>query len=280
MQPQPASAIAPNAASIDPTTVSPHLAALLKEREQLQAKMAALTGAVDGVGTSDPRYAVAGMAERRADFQRWADARDARRSLVKRDIGRPRPAGAQPDADKPAGIDSVAGRMMAPRAKALHVAPALRPTPGETAGGGGTPLDAQAFAEARDAARALFAPPGETSRPSNDRSGLLDRAIDRWAEMRDKSRMAETALGKARRAIPDDWQRRAKAAIPALSEPKGYAERTRELLTVAVGSIDQLTELADKMRDVRELKAADEAHDDARRERALAKLQAKRREEV
>lgn len=278
--PQPGSAGGPAAASIDPASVSPQLAALLGEREQLQSTMAALTGAEDRNSTADPRYAVAPMAERRADFRRWADARDERRSPAKREPDRTRPVAAKPDERKPAGIESVAGRMMAAKAKVGDVAPALRPTPGETAGSGGTPFDPQAFAEARDAGRALFAAPKEKPRASGDSSGLLDRAIDRWAEIRDKSRMTETALDKARRAIPDDWQRRAKAAIPVLSKPDGYAERAKKLLTVAVGSVDQLTELADKMRDVRELKAADEANDDARRERALAKLQAKRREDA
>lgn len=276
---QPGSASDPDAASIDLASLSPQLAALLGEREQLQSKMAALTGATDRTSTADPRYEVAPMAERRAEFRRWADARDERRGPAKREPERTRAVAAKPVESKQAGVASVAGRMMAAKAKVADAEPALRQTPGEKAGGGGTPFDAQSFVEAHDAARTLFASPTKKPRPSGDSSGLLDRAIDRWAEIRDKSRMTETALDKARRAIPDDWQRRAKAAIPILSEPDGYADRAKKLLTVAVGSVDQLTELADKMRDVRALKAADEANDDARRERALAKLQAKRRED-
>ncbi|TFI58106.1 hypothetical protein E2493_11940 [Sphingomonas parva] len=181
--------------------------------------------------------------------------------------------------------------------------PALRPTPGESAGGGAPPqlratpgenvrsrrlLDAvQSFETARDAARAFAEraeapverPRRRTKQDSAD-SGMLDRAFDRWESLRDKPRQAEKMLDRARRAIPDEWAERARRAVPALGKGDDYDRRMKKLLEVAVGTVDQVSEQSDRMRslarDVRELRAADEANDEARRDRAIERLRAKR----
>jgi hypothetical protein len=68
--------------------------------------------------------------------------------------------------------------------------------------------------------------------------------------------------------------------VPALGEGDSYDRRMKELLKVAVGSIDHFSEQSDKLRalarDVRELREADAANDDARRDRAIERLKAKR----
>lgn len=300
-----------SAPAIDPASVSPGLAALVKEREALQASIDAVRAGGAATG-GDPRFAVAPLAERRAEMRRWTDSRDARgagfaervaRAPTEQGLDRPR-AAKNSAADQ---IRSIAGRMLGgldPRA--TPAPPALRATPGETPGGGGTPAATDAFSAARDAARPLFnedaarrrraapepsrprrRPEEEQSRPRRasgdpDSSGFLDRAFDRWERVRDKPRQVNAALDRARRAIPDDWAERAQRAVPALGKGDGYDRRMKSLLKVAVGTIDQVGEQSDKLRtlarDVRELRAADAANDEARRERAIERLKAKREE--
>ncbi|PSJ38823.1 hypothetical protein [Allosphingosinicella deserti] len=303
-----------SAPAIDPASVSPGLAALVKEREALQASIEAVRagGAAPG---GDPRFAVAPLAERRAEMRRWTDSREARGAGSAERAGRAARAPTDQSTDRPRHarnsaadqIRSIAGRMLGgldPRA--TPAPPALRATPGETPGGGGTPAATDAFSAARDAARPLFnadAAPRRRAAPEPSRprrraeeeqsrprrasgdpgsSGILDRAFDRWEKVRDKPRQVDAALDRARRAIPDEWAERARRAVPALGKGDGYDRRMKALLKVAVGTIDQVGEQSDKLRnlarDVRELRAADAANDEARRERAIERLKAKREE--
>lgn len=93
---------------------------------------------------------------------------------------------------------------------------------------------------------------------------------------------AEAALRRAEDAIPRDWQERARERIPGLGRLDPYVREAARLLRVAVGTVDEIGEKADQLRDMarsaRELKEADEAGDEARRERALSRLQARRDE--
>ena len=277
---------------IDPGAVSPALKQLLDERKRMEAEMAGLTGQAD----ADPRYAVVPLGQRRAELARWAKARDdsrpassprgpdpeppIRERVKPERIAAPRPKAdapreQRPDRDIP--DRSVAGRMLAALAPERD-APALRSTQGETAAG--TPSRADAFVAMRDALRGGKARP---ERRRNDASGLLDKTLDRIVSPVAKP-LGEAALTRAKRAIPDDWRERARRTAPGLGEDSTYARRARKLLTVAVGSVDDFTSKAervrDTLRDARELKAADDAGDDARRDRALAKLKAKRQEDA
>ena len=293
-------------APIDPGAVSPGLQALLDERQAMEATMAGLTGQGD---TADPRFAVTPLVQRRAELARWAAARDAARPAPKP----PEPERAvlitgEPDpvpADRSAGgrglpergahsttdrvpperamLDrllpdrSVAGRMLAAFAPARGD-PSLRTTAGESVGG--TPIGPDAFGTLRDRARdeALRRAPER-----GDASGFTERAFDRIAKRAAKPLGGEAAIERAKSAIPDDWRARARKMVPTLDD-SSYAKRAKKLLGVDVGTLEELAERAEKLRDtlrdVRELKAADEAGDDKRRDRALEKLKAKRQEDA
>lgn len=292
--------------AIDLAAVSPALAGLIREREALQSSIDAITGKA----AADPRFVVAPLAERRAEIQRWADGRDARRANAPTpEIPKPptEPARVPPRREVPPPERSFAGRMLGgldPRTVPLSPPPALRPTPGETPGGGGTPGSADAFVLARNSARDRAAllrpatrPESEPERPrrraapeparpqgskSPDEAEMLERAFERWDTLRDKPRQAQQMLQRARRAIPDEWAERAKRAVPALGKADPYLRRADKLLGVAVGSVDEFGQQSDKLRslarDVRELREADEAKDEARRDRAIERLKAKRQE--
>jgi len=133
----------------------------------------------------------------------------------------------------------------------------------------------------RDVGRALRAP---ENRPRNGPEDPLDRRLERARDMVSRGRKtyaaAERALDSAREAIPRDWVERARERIPGLGRADPYVREAARKLAVVVGTIDELTDKADQMRgmarDVRELREADAAHDDARRDRALERLKAKR----
>ena len=137
----------------------------------------------------------------------------------------------------------------------------------------------------RDAGRALQ---GVDQRPrAASASDPLDRRLAKARDMVSRGRKAyaaaERALDSARDAIPSDWVERARERIPGLGRADPYVRETARKLSVAVGELADYAERADRLRemasDVRELKEADEARDDARRDRALERLKAKRSEE-
>lgn len=115
---------------------------------------------------------------------------------------------------------------------------------------------------------------------------MLDRRLARARDLASRSRRslvsADRALDAARDAISTDWRQRRLAHVPGLGRDDPYVRETARKLSVAVGSVQEFGEKADRMRslarDVRELKAADEANDEARRERALERLKARREE--
>ena len=281
--------------SFAPSTVSPRLAELIAERERLQAGVAAHTGG----GTADPRYAVAPMSHRRAEFARWSDIRNSRN---------PQPNPATPSLRPTPAITD----------------PALRATPGESIPSGSVPTDPRQWMAARDAAgervgvvrdaaaswrdigRALRAvgdagnhnaSPGAleslassgAERPrlaGYEQGDPLERRLARARDLVSRSRKAgaaaQRALDKARTAIPDDWVERARERIPGLGRADPYIRESARKLSVVVGTIDELTTKADQLREmaqsVRELQEADATNDDARRDRALDRLKARRAE--
>ncbi|WP_339913743.1 hypothetical protein [uncultured Brevundimonas sp.] len=251
-------------AALDPAALSPALAALISQRESLQAGVAALTGG----DPADPRYAVTPMAVRRAELARWAAARD-----------RPREAAPDRPSTPPTvapEISLLAGAMPLP----------LRPTPGEAVPAGRPPIDPRAWMAARDA---VALGDGVTNRraPPQPVGDALDRRLTRARDLVSRTRAAEVvanrALDAARDAIPSDWRARAADRIPGLGRADPYVRETARKLAVAVGSIDELTSRADQLREmagnVRDLREADAANDDARRDRALDRLRARRAEE-
>ncbi len=146
----------------------------------------------------------------------------------------------------------------------------------------------QAGRSLRDAGRALTGP-DERPRPTAAASDPLDRRLAKARDMVSRGRKAyaaaERALDGARDAIPKDWVEKAREKIPGLGRADPYIRETARKLAVGVGTVSEYAdyaEKADRMRemasDVRELKEADEARDDARRDRALEKLKAKRAE--
>lgn len=313
-----AAAVRASASKANRAAVSPRLAALIAERERLQASVTALTAG----STSDPRYAVATMAERRAEFARWSSERDSRR---------PEPRAVQ---SEPLRAGHSAG---------LHpqlAFPPLRATPGEAVPAGSVPMDPRQWMASRDASgarsmalrgddigarqarsstlrggadslaevgRALRAvgsaeravtlprePGGRQQATPENRAGErlrgaaaplergLERARDWLSVSRKVGARAKHALGRAHSAIQDDWEERARERIPGLGRADPYVRETARKLTVAVGTVDELTEKADQMREqaqaIRELEAADAAGDDERRERALERLKVRRAE--
>ncbi|AYV47423.1 hypothetical protein CFHF_05770 [Caulobacter flavus] len=137
----------------------------------------------------------------------------------------------------------------------------------------------------RDAGRALR-DPAERPRAATA-TDPLDRRLAKARDMVSRGRKAyaaaERALDSARDAIPSDWVERARERIPGLGRADPYVRETARKLSSHVGEIADFAEKADRLRemasDVRELKEADEARDDARRDRALERLKAKRSEE-
>lgn len=256
--------VGPDLTAPDPATLSPALAALISQRESLQAGVAALTGG----NPADPRYAVAPMAARRAELERWATARD-----------RPRPtdSGRSSTAPTPTPETGLLTGLMPPP---------LRPTPGEAVPAGRPPVDPRAWMTARGA-DAPDSAPIDRRAPSPSVGDALDRRLARARDLVSRSRaagtIAERALDAARDAIPSDWLARAEDRIPGLGRADPYVRETARKLTVAVGSIDELTSKADQLREmasnVRDLREADAANDDARRDRALDRLRARRAEE-
>ncbi len=120
-----------------------------------------------------------------------------------------------------------------------------------------------------------------------DTGDALERRLGRARAMAARARRAlngaDRALDQARDAIPNDWQRRAEERIPGLGRADGYVREAARKLSVLVGTIEEIGEKADRLRsmarEMRELKEADESNDEARRERALDRLRARRQED-
>jgi len=123
--------------------------------------------------------------------------------------------------------------------------------------------------------------PGRRAMPP-DLPGPFMRLSTLREQLSEHLRDKVPAIDRVRKAIPDDWRRRAREAVPALGEGDAYARRAEELLSVATGTLDEIGEQSDKLRsmaaDVRELRASDEAGDDARRRKALDRLRTRKQE--
>lgn len=264
---QASAAAAPRADEAPPRAISPALAALEAERAALTARMAALAGGADE--TADPRYLAASIAERRAEFARWASVRDRQAAArLERLRSLRTPAASElpepPHRTARAKVRSEAGASPEPvpwperrdkSALAEPAAPPLRPTAADREGRYAEPRDSPASAP--------------EARPEHPHDGLL--AAPRRAHAAVAA--ADDALHQARRAIPEDWRRRVEARIPGLGQADTYARRAHELLGVATGSLDALEQRAERLRERararREGANADAARDEARRTRAM-----------
>jgi len=312
------------AASPDPATLSPELARLMDERRALEARMAGLTapGPNDpryAVTPLDQRRAELARWSAGRDAARAVPASPVPAGRVAPPpvpfpVLRATPGEAPRGASNPL-LRPTPGEAVRPTPGALppdlrRAAASLpemfeRPTPPRTReksgerSPGAADRDADPRAEAvrrlaavagggralRDAGRALRTP---DERPRNGPGDPLDRRLERARDMLSRGRRAYAAAGRAldsaREAIPQDWVERARERIPGLGRADPYVRDTARKLAVAVGTIDELTDKADQMRemarDVRELREADAAHDDARRDRALERLKAKRADDA
>ncbi|KPF75253.1 hypothetical protein IP88_07175 [alpha proteobacterium AAP81b] len=154
----------------------------------------------------------------------------------------------------------------------------------------GPPLGAagrQLAAAGRRLDAARRAAPAEPERPRGKNGDPLDRRLARARDMAARARRpldgAERALDAARDAIPGDWQEKARERIPGLGKADHYVREVARKFSTLAGAIDDIGSKADRLRglarDMRELKEADAANDDARRDRALERLKAKRQED-
>jgi hypothetical protein len=115
----------------------------------------------------------------------------------------------------------------------------------------------------------------------------LDRLQQRALRRTDGSGLdrsdALQALRKARNAIPAAWEERLRERVPGLGQADPYVRESRRKLAVSVGTLEEIADKSERLREaalaVRELQRADEAGDDARRDRALERLKAGRAEE-
>lgn len=284
----PAAASAPTVASLPAAATSPRLQQLLAQRQQLEGRMQGLTGQAGPTGT---RYPVASAAERRAEMQRWIAQRErerAPRAPVAPGLATPRLA--RPDRD-------AAGREP------------------------GTPTNPGAWSRLRDArqqaGRSIDGV--EAALASTDAldarrlSGSLDQALQR-EDLSDADRTAarrgldeamgglrsaldgprrkvQEGIGRARDAlaagerIERDWQQRRDdiAGWDLARVAQRYEQRRHRLLEVATGSVAQLAERMDGLRQMLQQRRAEdraqERQDAARRERALTRRQQRREEE-
>lgn len=247
--------------------VAPGLRALMQERSALERQMAQLTGSP----AADPRYPVTPLDERRADFARWSTRRDSPAIRARRAA----------DARGPAAE---------PR-QAAYPEPPLRPTPGEEVPAGQVPAAADRWFALRDALRSDRSPAGaltDAGRALGMGSGdPLDRRLEKARDLASKARRtyasSQQALSSARDAIDRDWTERIEKNIPSLDQRGSYVRDTARKLGVDVGSLEEMGAKSQRLREqagaLRDLKRADENNDDTRRQQALERLQARKKEE-
>jgi hypothetical protein len=296
---------------------APGLQPLLDERRALEERIQRLVGAT----SSDPRYNVEPLDQRRAALAAWGEERDAGRAQRRRQG--PAPAaealplrGTAADFLRATSAEQLRGTSADQlRATPAELLPELRPsragdrfdrTSGRDVADDGLalrdlmraldmPRNEPGAAQPRrrrgttdtegaDAARASPAAPQTREADAGD---ALERRLGRARAMAARARRAldgaDRALDHARDAIPADWRRRAEERIPGLGRADGYVRDTARKLSVLVGTIEEIGQKADRLRsmarDMREVKEADEANDEARRERALDRLRARRQED-
>ena len=137
-----------------------------------------------------------------------------------------------------------------------------------------------------EAGRSLGSAGRQAERPQRGSGDPLDRRLARARDMAARARRtldnSERALDAARDAIPGDWQERARERITGIGKADHYVREAARKLSTLAGAIDDIGSKADRLRglarDMRELKEADAANDEARRERALDRLKARRQE--
>jgi hypothetical protein len=242
-------------------SAAPALAMLLAEREELEARMAALT---DPGGSQDPRYPVAPMAERRAEYRRWETAREAfRATRAAPAMPEPRRAEAVTRSEQPRPADrDDAARLPPLRAKTDRVA---------------EPRDRiRREAPLRDVTAAL-------------RDVTATNPLARFATELDdaKARVSELFSGDVpfHDRLVATWRERGRALVPQLPGRAAADPYLRDMgrkLGVETGTIAEIGARSEGLREtalaIRELREADEARDETRRERALGRLRQRRAE--
>ena len=297
-----AAAAVPSVAAVAPATASsPRLQALMAERQRLEGRMSSLVGAADGRDAA--RFSVAPAAQRRAEAQHWLAQREAgREALSSRRLAQrsrseeparlastpSRDAAEVPEPGTPTSPsawshlrDTRQGAQRALRAvdQALASTDALDGRKLDRALD--SALDRQPSLSTEDRARAKSQARDALSGAAAPLRGALDEPKRKVQEV---SQRARDALAAGER-IERDWQRRRDAiGGPDLNRvAQSYEQRRHRLLEVATGSVAQLAERMDGLRQVLQQRRADhkaqEREDEARRERALERRQQRRQEE-
>lgn len=280
--------------------ISPRLQALMAERQRLEGRMSSLMGTGDSRDAA--RFSVAPAAQRRAEAQQWQtqreSAREAQRAVLsqrreaqrsRRDEtpGQPAPAGRGGSLPEPGTPTSPTAwsRLRDARRGLRQAEDALSSTDAldgrkldraldsalDRQPGLSTEDRARAKSQARDALAGVTAP----------LRGALDEPKRKVQEVSQRVRDALAAGDRIER----NWQsRRDAVGGPDLSRvAQSYEQRRHRLLEVATGSVAQLAERMDGLRQVLQQRRADskaqEREDEARRERALARRQQRREEE-
>lgn len=270
----------------------------MAERQRLEGRMNSLVGSADGRDAA--RFSVAPAAARRAEAQQWQAQREAgREALVSRRLAQRSRSDEAPSATRrEATPTNEPGTPTSPGAwarlrdartgaqRALgQVDQALASTDA---------LDGRKLDRALD--KALDKQPGLSTEDrarakSQARDALAGAAAPLRGALDEPKRKAQQVLGRARDAlaagerIERDWQSRRDAiGGPDLARvAQGYEQRRHRLLEVATGSVAQLAERMDGLRQVLQQRRADhkaqEREDEARRERALERRQQRREEE-
>jgi len=219
----------------DPASVSPNLAGLFVQQDQLRQNMAVLSGQEADLTDRDAaRFALQSRQERVADYERWL-ARQDRRGERSRAASRP-------------GHER---RRRAPR----RTGPTFR---GRELQEAGTPP------------RSSLDRP-RTSEPPAERNGLRDELRSLDNPLRDRLRVPDPrqAIDLRKNKVVDDWTKKRDQARQRTEEIRSYKERSTQILDLLEGGSGSLEERAERALEKLTEKKMAEAKDEARRQRAV-----------
>lgn len=292
---------AAGAAPTEPPAGSPRLQALMAERQRLEGRMSSLVGGADPRDAA--RFAVANAGTRRAEAQQWQAQREAGRDALtqrrqaQRNQAEPersaRRGGPLPEPGTPTSPSAWSrlrdGRLNEARDAAQRGLRQAQDALSSTDALDGRKLD-RALDSALDRQPGL-SPEDRARAKSQARDALGTAAAPLRGALDEPKRKAQQGLARAREVldagarIERNWQSRRDAiGGPDLNRvAQSYEQRRHRLLEVATGSVAQLAERMDGLRQVLQLRRAidkaQERADEDRRERALARRQQRREEE-
>ena len=237
----------------------PQLQRLMQERQALEQRMSTLIGGAD----EDPRtaalYQVQPMADRIAAHRAWQSGRDSKTAAASAASANRRRA------DSDAATDRLDNRTAGTRADA----PPLRPTAAERPRRRRRRLtESDEFLAAREAVGSV----GRQFRDAQDRLSTdgdpasreaLDRAMrdtgadklmrgaDKLDRLLDRAATTEAAPERAKRVIEDEWsKRRDQIGGADLSRyARGFEARNDRLLGVETGSVADMQERSERLRE-------------------------------